>query len=272
MQETEIIISKALEQKNHHYCRHHSFVANIKFGDLSQFGIPRPNKGPFYLKEAAGRSPILDVGTIAMIKDGAIKVISSHIMRIENNKVIFGNKTEKEFNAIVFATGYKSVANKWLKDNYKNVLNEDGMPKNAFSMPFTLKTIICSKTRKEVANACPFCSGNCNCKACLREDREVNSRVKLHRLRYLLYKALPVLRHIHREQSLELEIESKVRGEQLQEKGIARTELDKRYDLSISSSVLIPPLSFPGFHSQGWRHSFPFFFFHFICCCYCFLK
>ncbi|XLR47683.1 hypothetical protein S83_032343, partial [Arachis hypogaea] len=214
--------------KNHHYCRHHSFVANIKFGDLSQFGIPRPNKGPFYLKEAAGRSPILDVGTIAMIKDGAIKVISSHIMRIENNKVIFGNKTEKEFNAIVFATGYKSVANKWYP----------------------------GKTRKEVANACPFCSGNCNCKACLREvpvlrDREVNSRVKLHRLRYLLYKALPVLRHIHREQSLELEIESKVRGEQLQEKGIARTELDKRERLyCISSSVLIPPLSFPGFHSQ----------------------
>ncbi|XP_057721660.1 lysine-specific demethylase JMJ27 isoform X2 [Arachis stenosperma] len=89
------------------------------------------------------------------------------------------------------------------------------------------------KTRKEVENACPFCSGNCNCKACLREvpvlrDREVNSSVKLHRLRYLLYKALPVLRHIHREQSLELEIESKIRGEQLQEKGIARTELDKR--------------------------------------------
>ncbi|KAL4305890.1 hypothetical protein AHAS_Ahas16G0123500 [Arachis hypogaea] len=89
------------------------------------------------------------------------------------------------------------------------------------------------KTQKEVENACPFCSGNCNCKACLREvpvlmDREVNSSVKLHRLRYLLYKALPVLRHIHREQSLELEIESKIRGEQLQEKGIARTELDKR--------------------------------------------
>ncbi|XP_015968362.1 lysine-specific demethylase JMJ27 isoform X2 [Arachis duranensis] len=89
------------------------------------------------------------------------------------------------------------------------------------------------KTLKEVEEACPFCLGNCNCKACLREvpvlmDREVNSSVKLNRLRYLLYKALPVLRHIHREQSLELEIESKIRGEQLQEKGIARTELDKR--------------------------------------------
>ncbi|MED6221680.1 hypothetical protein PIB30_057115 [Stylosanthes scabra] len=53
-------------------------------------------------------------------------------MRIENKKVIFGNNTQKEFDAIVFATGYRSVANKWLKGNYKYVLNEDGMPKNEF--------------------------------------------------------------------------------------------------------------------------------------------
>ena len=43
------------------------------------------------------------------------QVIPSHIMRIENNKVVFGNNTEKEFDAIVFATGYRSIANKWLK-------------------------------------------------------------------------------------------------------------------------------------------------------------
>ncbi|MED6125296.1 hypothetical protein PIB30_067224 [Stylosanthes scabra] len=89
------------------------------------------------------------------------------------------------------------------------------------------------KTREEVENACPFCSGNCNCKACLREvpvpkDREVNASVKLNRLLYLVYKALPVLRQIHREQSLELEIEAQIRGVQLQEKNIARTRLDTR--------------------------------------------
>ncbi|MED6220507.1 hypothetical protein PIB30_045421 [Stylosanthes scabra] len=109
-----------------------TLLADLKFGDLSEFGIRRPNKGPFYLKEAAGKAPILDVGTIDKIKEGEIKVIPSHIMRIENNKVIFGNNTEKEFDVIVFATGYRSVANKWLKGYYKYVLNEDGMPKNEF--------------------------------------------------------------------------------------------------------------------------------------------
>lgn len=102
------------------------------------------------------------------------------------------------------------------------------------------------KSREDFENACPFCCGNCNCKACLREFlvkvgflfncislhceskavnfcllmvlllwqpcREVDPSVKLQRLRYLLYKALPVLRHIYSEQSSELEIEAKIRG------------------------------------------------------------
>jgi lysine-specific demethylase 3 len=58
-------------------------------------------------------------------------------------------------------------------------------------------------------------------------DREVNVSVKLQRLLYLLSKALPVLRHIHREQSLELETEIKIRGKQLQEVDITRTKLDE---------------------------------------------
>ncbi|XP_061372854.1 lysine-specific demethylase JMJ27 [Gastrolobium bilobum] len=88
------------------------------------------------------------------------------------------------------------------------------------------------KTWEEVENVCPFCWGNCNCKACLREvpvlrQPEVNPSVKLQRLLYLLCKALPVLRHIHREQSFELEIEAKIRGNQLQEIDVTRTKLDE---------------------------------------------
>ncbi|KEH24644.1 putative transcription factor C2H2 family [Medicago truncatula] len=88
------------------------------------------------------------------------------------------------------------------------------------------------KTREEFKNVCPFCLGNCNCKACLREfpvlmDREIDASVKLQRLLYLLSKALPVLRHIHREQSLELETETKIRGKELQEIDITRTKLDE---------------------------------------------
>ncbi|CAN6710781.1 unnamed protein product [Malus baccata var. baccata] len=90
------------------------------------------------------------------------------------------------------------------------------------------------KTREEIEKKCPFCCHNCNCKACLRafiekpHTRKVEPSVKLQRLKYLLYKTLPVLRYIHKEQSSELEIESKIRGVQLTEGGIQRTKIDPK--------------------------------------------
>ncbi|BBG97657.1 Transcription factor jumonji domain-containing protein [Prunus dulcis] len=89
------------------------------------------------------------------------------------------------------------------------------------------------KTREEIAKNCPFCCCNCNCKDCLRQfikkpcNIKVEPSVKLQRLKYLLYEALPVLRHIHTEQSFELEIEAKIRGVQLSEMDITRTKIDQ---------------------------------------------
>ncbi|KAK7350875.1 hypothetical protein VNO77_09906 [Canavalia gladiata] len=108
-----------------------TFLAQMEYGDLSKYGIQRPKKGPFYLKNVTGRSPVLDVGTIGKIKEGAIKVVPSGIRKIENKKVVFENNIEKEFDAIIFATGYINVANTWLKD-FKYALNDNGMPKNDF--------------------------------------------------------------------------------------------------------------------------------------------
>nr|GMD66084.1 probable indole-3-pyruvate monooxygenase YUCCA10 [Ipomoea batatas]GMD72606.1 probable indole-3-pyruvate monooxygenase YUCCA10 [Ipomoea batatas] len=44
-----------------------------KYGDLSLYGLQRPNKGPFYTKQTTGISPIIDVGTLSRIKSGEIK-------------------------------------------------------------------------------------------------------------------------------------------------------------------------------------------------------
>lgn len=57
-------------------------AAKIKYGDLSKFGIHRPRKGPFRLKILTGRSPVIDVGAIAKIQAGEIKV-SFTILYIE---------------------------------------------------------------------------------------------------------------------------------------------------------------------------------------------
>ncbi|GAB2271821.1 hypothetical protein Dimus_006652 [Dionaea muscipula] len=89
------------------------------------------------------------------------------------------------------------------------------------------------KTRDDFRSACPFCLGNCNCKACLRENLvvkndcdDLDASVKLKGLKYLLYKSLPVLRQIYKEQSAELEIESQLQGVRVTDMEVTRIKVD----------------------------------------------
>lgn len=46
----------------------------LMLGDTSQFGLIRPKLGPLELKNVSGKTPVLDVGTLAKIRSGNIKV------------------------------------------------------------------------------------------------------------------------------------------------------------------------------------------------------
>uniref|UniRef100_A0A453MLU1 indole-3-pyruvate monooxygenase n=1 Tax=Aegilops tauschii subsp. strangulata TaxID=200361 RepID=A0A453MLU1_AEGTS len=105
-------------------------MANAVFGDLSRHGITRPEKGPFVLKSETGRSAVIDVGTIGLIKKDKIKV-HGRITKIKGKTIEFEGGKEASFDAIVFATGYKSTTNSWLK-NDEDMLNSDGVPKKEF--------------------------------------------------------------------------------------------------------------------------------------------
>ncbi|RLM58471.1 putative indole-3-pyruvate monooxygenase YUCCA11 [Panicum miliaceum] len=105
-------------------------IANFIFGDLSRHGIVRPKPGPLVLKSKTGRSSVIDVGTVGLIKKGIIKVFGG-ITKIVGNKVEFEDGKEGSFDAIVFATGYKTTVNLWLKDD-KRMLNDDGLPEKGY--------------------------------------------------------------------------------------------------------------------------------------------
>ncbi|XP_010910445.1 probable indole-3-pyruvate monooxygenase YUCCA10 [Elaeis guineensis] len=105
-------------------------LSKLKFGDLSNYGIVTPNMGPLADKAATGRSAVIDVGTIAKIKSGEIQVVKEPL-RITGNEVAFSDGKSYHFDAIIFATGYKSITNTWLKD-YDFILNKDGFPKQQF--------------------------------------------------------------------------------------------------------------------------------------------
>ncbi|KAH0908207.1 hypothetical protein HID58_031528 [Brassica napus] len=87
------------------------------------------------------------------------------------------------------------------------------------------------RTPEGVKAACPFCMGNCNCRACLREPLAVkiqsgkDDNVKLKQLQYLLAKVLPVLRDIYTEQKRELEIETAIRGVPVTESDVIKCEI-----------------------------------------------
>ncbi|CAN8237695.1 unnamed protein product [Cochlearia groenlandica] len=89
------------------------------------------------------------------------------------------------------------------------------------------------RTSDEVRDACPFCMGNCNCRACLRKplvvkkpQGERDKNVKFKQLQYLLFKVLPVLKDIYAEQNRELEFETTIRGVPVTETDMTRCKLD----------------------------------------------
>ncbi|XP_057739145.1 indole-3-pyruvate monooxygenase YUCCA6-like [Arachis stenosperma] len=105
-------------------------VSWLMLGDTSRFGLDRPRLGPLELKNLSGKTPVLDVGTLAKIKGGDIKVRPS-IKRLKRHTVEFVDGRIENFDAIILATGYKSNVPYWLKEN-DMFSKEDGFPMKPF--------------------------------------------------------------------------------------------------------------------------------------------
>ncbi|KAF7819822.1 indole-3-pyruvate monooxygenase YUCCA2-like [Senna tora] len=105
-------------------------MSHLMLGDTSRFGLHRPKIGPLRLKNLYGKTPVLDVGTLALIKSGNIKVCRG-ISRLRQHEVEFVDGKVEKFDAIILATGYKSNVPSWLKGS-EMFSEEDGLPRKAF--------------------------------------------------------------------------------------------------------------------------------------------
>jgi len=95
-------------------------------GDLSRWGITRPAKGPNRMIEESGRIPMLDVGTIAMVKQGKIRVLPA-VQEILPDGARFADGTQHSFEAIIFATGYAPGLDKVIK-GFEEIADARGRP------------------------------------------------------------------------------------------------------------------------------------------------
>ncbi|CAM6113931.1 unnamed protein product [Calypogeia fissa] len=106
------------------------FSTWLTLGNLANYGFMRPREGPMELKKKVGKTPVLDVGTVAKIKRGQIKVVPG-IDCLTSTGACFEDGHTRRFDAVILATGYRSNVRRWLKDE-ENLLAHDGFPKPSY--------------------------------------------------------------------------------------------------------------------------------------------
>jgi len=82
-------------------------VIKMLVGDITKLGLKKSKYGPREQIEKQKRIPLLDIGTIKLIKEGHITVYGD-IVRIEGSTIFFEDKRQNDFDAIILATGYKN--------------------------------------------------------------------------------------------------------------------------------------------------------------------
>ena len=101
-------------------------ILRLAVGDLSRWGIVRPALGPNRLIEDTGRIPILDVGTIAQVKAGRIRVLPA-VEEVLPDRVRFVDGRIEAFEAIILATGYRPGLEHFI-DGFESISDERGRP------------------------------------------------------------------------------------------------------------------------------------------------
>jgi indole-3-pyruvate monooxygenase len=101
-------------------------VMRLAVGDLSAWGIQRPSLGINRMIEERGRIPMLDIGTIAMIKSGRIRVVPG-VEELLRDHVRFAGGQTLPFDAIILATGYTPGLSRWI-DGFDKVSDARGRP------------------------------------------------------------------------------------------------------------------------------------------------
>ncbi|KAI8574326.1 hypothetical protein RHMOL_Rhmol01G0345700 [Rhododendron molle] len=101
----------------------------MMLGNTENYGLKRPSVGPMELKNAKGKTPVLDVGALQKIRSGDIKVVPG-IKRFLKGAVELVNGEKLEIDSVVLATGYRSNVPYWLQET--EFFSQNGFPTSPF--------------------------------------------------------------------------------------------------------------------------------------------
>lgn len=88
-----------------------NFIGKIlryfSIGNLESYGIKTSAMAPLEELRKTGKTPLIDLGTVAMIKKGIIEV-KPDLIGFDKGKVVFSNGRQEQYTSIILATGYRS--------------------------------------------------------------------------------------------------------------------------------------------------------------------
>ncbi|KAL0693059.1 hypothetical protein Bca4012_060239 [Brassica carinata] len=127
-------------------------LAWLVLGNLTKYGLKRPKMGPMELKVVTGKTPVLDIGAMEIIKSGQVDIVPG-IKRFSRSHVELVDGQILDLDAVVLATGYRSNVPSWLQEN--DLFSKNGFPKSPFPNAWKGKSGLYAAgfTRKGLAGA-----------------------------------------------------------------------------------------------------------------------
>ena len=100
----------------------------LQFRGIGKAGLKWARHGPLTTIVERGRTPLIDLGTMRLIKSGDIRVFGE-VSHIEGRWVHFGDGRREVFDTIVLATGYRPALATLFPDREQRFGNSDGPPR-----------------------------------------------------------------------------------------------------------------------------------------------
>jgi cation diffusion facilitator CzcD-associated flavoprotein CzcO len=101
-------------------------VLRLAVGNIERLGLRRAAKGPRQMVEEDGRVPLIDIGTLAGIRNGSIR-IRGGVDRFTADGVIFADANAELFDTVILATGFRPDLRRLMPD-VDGVFDQHGMP------------------------------------------------------------------------------------------------------------------------------------------------
>jgi len=89
-------------------------ILRAVFGDLGQHGLERPAQGPMTEMVRHNRVPLIDAGTIELVKRGLIPVYPE-VREFTGDGIVFSDGRRARFDAVILATGYRPRVDSFLR-------------------------------------------------------------------------------------------------------------------------------------------------------------